>query len=117
MRKIILALNVVVFQTRFFLQMTSLFISSMFLLLITVQFRTRNTRFSTRMDSFNEIKLIVLMYHMMLFTMAVPDPVVKFNIGYSACVCLVLGTMVNMLILIISPIKMTRRKCYIRFAK
>ena len=69
------------------------------------------------MDSFNEIKLIVLMYHMMLFTMAVPDPVIKYNIGYSACVFLVLGTCINMLILVISPIKMTRRNCYIKFAK
>jgi len=34
----------------------------------------RNAKFDRNMDTFNEAKLIVIMYHMMLFTDLLPDP-------------------------------------------
>ena len=116
-RKVMLALVVVIFQTTFWLQMTILFVSSLFILMVSVSVRTRMTTFSTRMDSFNEIKILVIMYHMMLFTMAVPDPIMKSNIGYSASFFLVLGTIINMYQLVMSPIIMTKRYCIIKYAK
>lgn len=69
------------------------------------------------MDNFNEIKLLLLMYHIMLFTMMVPDPTLKQQIGISATIFLVGGTAINMGILFIAPVKLLKRKYKIRKAK
>ena len=66
------------------------------------------------MDAFNEVKLIVIMYHMMCFTLFIQDPITKFNIGYSCFIFLVLGLAVNMTMLIVSPIVLLKKWCKIR---
>ena len=65
------------------------------------------------MDMFNEIKLIIIMYHMILFTMFVSDIELRVKIGYSCSFFVVFGLIVNMAKLIVSPIKTTIKKCKI----
>ena len=69
------------------------------------------------MDVFNEVKLIVIMYHMMLFTMFVPDAGTKFLIGFSCCGIVILGTIINMTMLFVSPVILLKRYCRIKYAK
>lgn len=57
------------------------------------------------MDIFNEVKLIFIMYHLMTFTDFVSDPKTRTKLGLSCCVFLILGTLANMLQLIVEPIK------------
>jgi len=53
------------------------------------------------MDYFNEVKLILIMYHILTFTAFVPDPETKHNIGYSCAAILIIGIVVNMSMLFI----------------
>ena len=69
------------------------------------------------MDMFNEVKLIMIMYHMLLFTMFVPDPETRFLIGYSCFVLVILGICINMMQLIVDPIKSMKRNCRLRYHK
>ena len=71
-------------------------------------------RFDRMMDMFNEVKLIVIMYHMMCFSSLVPDPVDQYNIGYSCAIALVLGTSVNFFQLVVPPFVHFKRWLYIR---
>ena len=45
---------------------------------------------------FNEVRLIVITYHMMLFTLFVPDIDTRNKIGYSCSAVVVIGLLVNM---------------------
>ena len=66
---------------------------------------------------FNEAKLIMIMYHMLLFTMFVPDPETRFLIGYSCFVFVILGICINMMQLIIEPLKSMKKNCRLRYHK
>ena len=97
-----------------------LFMSSIFCIIINGYSNARNTKFRKRMDTFNEMILIVLMYHLLLFTMFVPDPETKFTIGYSCGAIVCLGLLIHMTILISGPFMMLknflRMKIFIRKA-
>lgn len=64
----------------------------------------RESNFDKGMDTFNEVKLILIMYHMMLFTNFVPDIETQYLIGFSCSGFLIIGTAVNMFMLFASPI-------------
>mmetsp|Transcript_18400 Transcript_18400/g.24681 ORF Transcript_18400/g.24681 Transcript_18400/m.24681 type:complete len:115 (-) Transcript_18400:967-1311(-) len=70
----------------------------------------RTSTFDRRMDIFNEAKVILLIYHMILFSPFVQDELTQFRIGYSCDVFLLGGLAVNMLMLIVQPIKAYQRK-------
>ena len=67
------------------------------------------------MDFFNEIKLMLIMYHLILFTDFISDVDTKFYIGYSCASFLVLSLLSNMIVLFIAPIKSLKRYCIIRY--
>ena len=69
------------------------------------------------MDAFNEVKLILIMYHLMLFTMFVPDPLAKFKIGYSCLAFMGMGLIINMTMMIVAPIVGLKRWCRINYHK
>lgn len=73
----------------------------------------RDTKFDRAMEIFNEVKLIVIMYHMMYFSDLGPDPETQFNIGYSCIVTLLLGTAVNFLQIVVTPIKRFKKWLYV----
>ena len=79
------------------------------------------TNQSKAMTTFNEIKLIVITYHMMLFTDFVGDVDTEYKIGYSCIVFLFFGTAINMSSLVVDPIKLSHHKtrlyCYKRKAR
>ena len=62
------------------------------------------------METFNEIKLIVITYHMMLFTDFVGDADTEYKIGYSCMAFLLVGTAINMSTLVVDPIKQVHHK-------
>ena len=74
-RKVIVCLVVVYTRTHLWLQMFSLFMLSIFIIISAGYIDARNSKFDRGMDVFNEAKIIFLMYHMMLFTDFLPDPI------------------------------------------
>ena len=68
------------------------------------------------MDIFNEAKLILMMYHIILFTPLVPEAETKFKIGYSCCGALVISVIINLLQMILEPVYLTKKRCKIRYA-
>lgn len=82
-----------------------LYMSSIAIIIGASFLNARNSSFDQRMDIFNEVKLIIIMYHMMLFTDFVPDPLTQEQIGFSVGGILVLGTAVNMLMLVLPPVR------------
>ena len=73
------------------------------------------------METFNEMKLIVITYHMMLFTDFVGDADTEYKIGHSCNAFLLFGTAINMTTLVVHPIKQSHHKtrlcCYKRKAR
>ena len=55
------------------------------------------------------------MYHLMLFTMFVPEVETRNMIGFSCSVVLVIGTLANMVMLFVSPIVALIRYCRIKY--
>jgi hypothetical protein len=62
-------------------------------------------KFYNRLELFNEICILIVSLHLYLFTMFVPDPELKYSIGWSliGVTCLNIG--VNMVIVLIIGIK------------
>ena len=100
--------------------MLVLFMTSIFCIIINGYCDARNTKFRKNMDAFNEMILIVLMYHLLLFTIFVPDPETRFTIGYSCAAIICMGLFIHMTILVSGPIVMLKNfvkmKLFIRKA-
>lgn len=77
LRNILLVIVAVLYHEHFWLQMIVLFNSSILLIIAGGHINVRNSKYDGNMDTFNEVRLIFIMYHMMLFTMYVSDLGVK----------------------------------------
>ena len=101
--------------------MLVLFQTSTWCIILTGYTQARDTRYLVAMDAFNEIKLLAVMYHLMCFSQFVPDPDVRFNIGYSCAAMVVFGLATNMFQLFVNPIYLIKAYCrkrhFIRKAK
>jgi len=117
MRKACLVVVVVYAPTHFWLHFLTLVMSSIFVIIASGYIDARTSRFDRLMDVFNEAKLIVIVYHLCLFTDFVPEPETQNWVGYSCSTALILGTGTNMLMLFIRPIKQASMACKIRSAK
>ena len=73
-RKLCLALVVVFIQDDLGLQSAALYISCLFIASAGAFIRTKESAFDRAMEMFNEVKLIVIMYHMMFFSEFGPEP-------------------------------------------
>ena len=73
-RKLCLALVVVFIQEDLGLQTSALFISCLCIAAAGAFIRTKESAFDRAMEMFNEVKLIVIMYHMMFFSEFGPEP-------------------------------------------
>ena len=67
-------------------------------------------------DIFNQMKLLLQLYHIIVFSSFVDDPLMKHYVGYSCCAVLVFGVAVNMIMMFYLPIKLLKFKCRRRFA-
>ena len=54
--------------------MGTLYVTCLLIAAIGTFTRAKMTKFDRNMDIFNEMKLMVIMYHMMCFSGLVPDP-------------------------------------------
>ena len=77
----------------------------------------RTNTFDRRIDYFNEVRLLLILYHILTFTALVPDAQAKFTMGYSCSAVLILGIAVNMVMLIVTPIKILKLKLKLRVAR
>ena len=105
LRKASLVVVVVFAQTHLWLQMQVLILSCLMMVIGAGYIDARTSRFDKLMDNFNEVKLVFIMYHMVLFTDFVPAPETQNKIGFSCAAALVFGTAVNMLMLVLTPVK------------
>ena len=95
----------------------TLFMSSIAMIIANGHIKAKNSKFDQRMEAFNEVKLLLIMYHMLCFTNLGPDPETKYMIGYSCSATLILGTAINMFMMIVTPIKGLKLYCKIRSHK
>lgn len=95
--------------------MFGLFMSCIMMIIANGSTKVRDSQFQAKMDFFNEIKLMLIMYHLILFTDFISDVDTKFYIGYSCASFLVLSLLSNMIVLFIAPIKSLKRYCIIRY--
>ena len=93
--------------------MITLFLTSTALIISAGYFRTRNTSYDRIMDIFNETKLMVIMYHLMLFTMYVPEIETRYTVGNSCFVIVLLGIAINMITIVVGPFVQCRKNCRI----
>ena len=91
--------------------------TSIILIILSGLIKTRSTKAASRMDTFNEVKLIFIMYHIICFTRYIPDPETQFTIGYSCMAFLMLGLLTNMSTLIKQPFILCRLNLFIALAK
>ena len=109
LRKAVLCIALVTVSKHLWFQILVAFMTSVTLIIAVNYSEARAKTFDRRMDIFNEVKLIFLMYHMILFTAFVPDAETKYYIGYSCAINLLIGLAVNMLMLVVQPVKLL---CY-----
>ena len=81
--------------------MLTLFYTSIMVIIAAGHIKARKNKFDTFLDIMNETKLIVIMYHMILFTDFVPEFETKHNIGYSCLATVCLGIAINMAVIFI----------------
>ena len=117
LRKFALVVVVVFTTQQLWLQMFVLFLGSTLLVIISGHTHARPTRSAQLVDQTNEIRLIFIMYHMMLFTSFVPDHEARFDLGYSCSVYVVSGLAINMAGLIIRPLRELIRRCKLSYFK
>ena len=115
LRKAGICLAIICASEQLWLQMLVVFFSSVTLIIAATITKARNTNFDRRMDIFNESKLILLMYHMIMFTAFIPSARAKFYIGYSCTGLLLLGVLVNMIMLVVLPFKLFTYKQRLRY--
>ena len=97
--------------------MFTLYMQSIMIIIAGGYIKIRKTNFDRNMDTYNEVKLIFIMYHMMLFTDFVPDPETQYRLGYSCSAALIAGTALSMTVLFVSPLKQCKQRLAIRKAK
>ena len=68
-------------------------------------FNAREQSFVKFLDFYNEIKLILIVYHLMLFTMFVPKPETRHSLGYSCFTVMAFSLFVNISSAIITSLK------------
>ena len=112
-----LTASVVFFRKYLWLQYSNLVMTCVTLIITIGHVKTRDKTRDTNMEIFNEVKLILIMYHIICFTDYIDDSETKFLIGFSCCAFVVGGLAVNMFSLIVAPIYMLIRKCKLRYAK
>lgn len=104
LRKTLLCVAVILYAEIFFVQMCVLFTSSIMLIIAAGFIDARKSKYDKYMDIFNEVKLILLMYHLLLFTMFVPELETQEKVGLSCFFCLLIGIGINMIQLIVQPL-------------
>lgn len=63
-----------------------------------------------RRDTANEVLIMLIMYHMFAFNDFVPDPIVRYNLGYSCLAFLGLHLLANLVLITIASCRNSRRK-------
>lgn len=109
-RKIVLCTIVSLKQESLQMQSVWLYLSSIIVTAAAMTIKAKRTNFDRRMDMFNEIKLLFIMYHMILFTDYVDKLETQSKIGFSCMFFVIFGTLTNIFFLFRSPIMTVRRK-------
>jgi len=100
----------VIAREQLWLQSIYIILTSVVLISTANLTKARDSNFDRRMDIFNEVKLIFLMYHMILFTEFVHDFETKNHVGYSCAVFLMAGLATNMFMLVAQPVQALKRR-------
>jgi hypothetical protein len=78
-----------------FQYMSLFYLSTVILIFIELQ-RPFKTKARNRLELFNEVFIIIIMYHFFIFTDFVPDSMAKYKMGYSCCVLLLVNIVGNL---------------------
>lgn len=95
--------------------MIVLFMSSTMIVITAGFIKARRKKADMVMDVFNEVKLVMIMYHMILFTDFVPVIETQETIGISCIGFVIIGTTINMAFIFVTPIIQCKRKCRIKY--
>lgn len=76
--------------------------------------KARNKSFDTLMDFFNEAKLMLIMYHFILFTDFLTDEEALGYVENSCMILLIVATSVNMGVVLYEPLKHAKYRCKVR---
>lgn len=108
LRKALLSVVMIFAREKTWLQLVTFFYTSLALIAIASFTSARKNSFDRRMDIFNEMKLILLLYHLMMFTNFGPNEEIKFDLGFSCSTMLLLGLCVNLTMLVVQPVQVCR---------
>ena len=119
LRRIILAVSLVFLREEhhYLFHVLCFGLTSMTLIVLVGFSHARNSTVDRRIDYFNEVRLMLILYHMLTYTAFVQDAESKFTIGYSCAFVILAGLVINMSLLLIVPIKSAKRKLKLRTAK
>ena len=116
-RKALLSVVMIFARGKAWLQLVTFFYTCQAMIAIGSFTNARNCSFDRRMDIFNEIKLILILYHMMTFSELGPNEKLKFELGFSCTTMLLLGLCVNLTMLIVHPVQVCRFKLKVCLSK
>lgn len=108
-RKASLCFVIILASTHLWLQMLNLIMMSIFIIIAEGYINARKSNFDRNMNLYNEAKLIFIMYHLILFSDFLPNPESQSQVGISCSATLVIGTLINMSVLFVVPLKIAKR--------
>lgn len=116
-RKVSLCFIVTYFQKEGWLQLIGFFITTITLIIVSGLVKTRETGLQIKLDVLNESNLVVTVYHMMLFTMFVPEATTKHDIGTSCVLVIFLTLLINFYFIQVAVIRQSVRRCRLCYFK
>ena len=111
LRRLILAIAVVILYDVLIGQIFLIWGQSTIALFIIEFTRPFKTQAERRMEIFNEVILMLVLYTMMCFTDFVPEIETKMLIGWVACTLVALHFSINLTIMVLSSVRKTIRTC------
>ena len=116
-RRLIIVIAVVVVWDTFIGQVFLIWIQCIIALFIMEFARPFKTKAERRIEIFNEVILMSVLYTMMLFTDFVPEVETKVLIGWLSCFLVALHFIVNLAIMLITSCKGAYMACRMNYLK
>ena len=114
MRRLVFALSAIQLNDYVFLQILLQFVSSLGLIFFINWYQPFLHRKMSRLETFNEWTEIMLLYHLMMFTQWISDPIQRHKTGWSFIALICAYMLLHLSLMMYASVKDMIKKCKLR---
>ena len=104
-RRIIFAIGVIFFIDYPFFQIVLFILPTLAVLIMVGLASPLETSFENNQELYNNFSILVVSYCLLCFTQFIPDPEMRYNMGYVMVLLTVQNIVVSLVIIVMSPIR------------